>query len=150
MDKNRIIENLQREDLSLASAKSRLLAFVADDFILSMIMFVGFYQDLGAATNMQDLTEILTGLLVYRILLEFFYHTIFVHLYGATPGKMWQKIIVVQADDFFKPALTKALLRSAVRIVSEKLLFYGFIFAFFSPLKQTWHDLASGTIVINA
>ena len=150
MPNKNILNNLQREGLSLASTKSRALSFIVDDLIVSSILVAGFSSHFTGISTLEEALIVSRKLLAFKVILSFFYQFVFIHLYAATPGKIWQKIIVVQEDDFYKPSLARSAIRAATRTVSEIIFFYGFITAFLSPLKKTWHDYAGKTIVINA
>ena len=42
------------------------------------------------------------------------------------------------------------MIRAVMRVVSEILFYFGFVVAFFSPLKLTWHDKFAKTLVVDA
>ena len=47
-------------------------------------------------------------------------------------------------------SLLFSLLRASVRIVSESAFYLGFLWALMNPKKETWHDKAGQTLVVNA
>ncbi len=85
----------------------------------------------------------------YVVLLKIIYQTFFVWQYGATPGKMFLKIQIIDRNIFEKPSFISALNRAVVRIFSEMFFYLGFIWAFLNPLKETWHDKLAKTLVID-
>jgi uncharacterized RDD family membrane protein YckC len=63
---------------------------------------------------------------------------------------MAMKIKVVDHDYFDIPGWSASLIRAIMRVVSEILFYFGFIVAFFSPLRRTWHDKFAKTLVVDA
>jgi len=92
----------------------------------------------------------INSLFPYIVLLKVLYQTFFVWQYGATLGKMAVKIKVVDEKSFDNLNLQYSFLRAVVRIVSESLFYLGFVWGILSPTKQTWHDKAAKSLVINA
>ncbi len=70
-------------------------------------------------------------------------------MYGATVGKILLKIKVVSLDELDNPNLMSSFIRAVVRIISEFLLYLGFLWAFFDKARQAWHDKAAKTVVID-
>jgi uncharacterized RDD family membrane protein YckC len=142
--------DLVRENLSIASNRSRLQAYVIDDILISLLVVVAFWENFAALSqDMSALIQYLNSLFVIIAIMKVSYQTLFLTLYGATLGKMVAKIAVIEVDSFGKPSPITALSRSVVRIVSEMLFYFGFIWVFFNPARQTWHDKAGKTIVID-
>lgn len=74
------------------------------------------------------------GLLVWRL--------------GATPGKMLFKMRVVDAATGKKLGADKAFLRSLYSILSLRVVFLGYIWAWLEKEGRAWHDLIPGTMVV--
>ncbi|MEN2982883.1 MAG: RDD family protein [Thermus sp.] len=76
------------------------------------------------------------------------YYTAFTALYGATPGKMLLGLRVVRTDG--QPMdWTTALMREVVgKTLSTLPLLLGYLWAFFHPRRQAWHDLIADTLVV--
>ncbi len=87
------------------------------------------------------------------ISLRIIYQTFFVWQYGMTIGKMLSHIRVVELNDesksITKPTFKSAILRSTFRVVSDTILYLGYLVAHFSPLNQTLHDKLANTIVVD-
>jgi len=66
---------------------------------------------------------------------------------GQTPGKMLMNIKIVRSDNT-RIKISQALLRYLGYIVSAAVLFIGFIWVAFDPLKQGFHDKMAETFVV--
>lgn len=91
--------------------------------------------------------------LIFNYTLLFIIPIIFVitcwYIWGATPGKMLGKSIVIDLKTNKKPKLGKLILRYFSYTVSSLLFFIGFILSAFDSKKQGWHDKIAGTAVVN-
>ncbi len=143
-------ERLYKEGLELASIKSRMLAYVIDDILITLIILAIFWNDIAMSDTYEQAINIVNSALLEIVLLRILYQALFVSIYGATLGKMALKIRVVVLDMLDTPSVTQSVLRSVVRAANEILLYVGFIFGIFDPNKQTMHDKFSNTIVVNA
>lgn len=141
--------NLAREGLSIASSAKRIKAYVIDELLISLIIFVSFWGKFANEEDIIVIMETINSLFLVIIALKIAYHTMFVYMYGATIGKIATKTILVSYDDFSKPSFMAAFMRSVIRIFSEMLFYFGFIWAFFNDERQTWHDKSAKTIVID-
>ncbi len=142
---------MNTDNLELASTRSRLLAFVIDDFLITFIIIAMYWNQIAASGN--DLVSVLIVMneFVWQILvLKFIYQSFFVWYYGATVGKIITKIRVIDFNHLGRVSLATSITRSILRIISEMFFYVGFIFAFFSEGRQTFHDKISKTLVINA
>jgi uncharacterized RDD family membrane protein YckC len=86
----------------------------------------------------------------YIVLMKVIYQAFFVWMYGATIGKIAMKIRIISTIDGQKPTMLSSFVRSNIRIISEAVFFVGFLWALKNFKKQTWEDIAAGTLVINA
>lgn len=145
-----IMDILDREGLRIATDERRILAFVVDEIIISLIIFVGFYEQI--ATLNGDMTKIqglLTSAFFYIIILKIAYHSTFTAIYGASVGKILCKIKIIKIDTIDKPSVIEAISRSALRILAEMLLYIPLLIAFADPFRRAMHDLLVKTIVID-
>lgn len=149
MDIEKLENNLVREGLSLAPVSKRLKAFIVDELLISALVLVAFWDSLASASSVTESAQAVNSLFMVIITLKVAYQGIFTFMYGATLGKIWQRIMIVNEDDFYKPNLTISLIRSFTRVFSEWFMYAGFAWAYVSPAKQTWHDKLGKTIVID-
>ena len=122
---NNDIENLQ-----LASTKSRMRAFIIDDLLITFLIVVAMWDtlfswDIPLIAKLGLLSDIGVNILM----LKFIYQTFFIWYYGATPGKIFAKIRVIDYDHFGKVSLLNASLRSFARLLSEFVYYIGFFLA---------------------
>ncbi len=144
-------QNIDVEQLSLASNKARTKAFIIDDLFITFIVMILLWDPMMATNgDMMAMMVIMNQAFLQILVLKFLYQTFFVWYYGATLGKMMAKIKVIDFDHFGKVSLTHSVLRSLGRIVSESILYIGFVFAFYTQSRQTLHDKLGKTLVINA
>ncbi|XPV70077.1 MAG: RDD family protein [Halarcobacter sp.] len=139
------------ENLELAPFRSRIFAFIIDDFLVTFIIIAMYWDNISQSGD--DLISILTVMnaFVYQILLlKFIYQTLFVWYYGATIGKIITKIKVVDFNSLGRVNIFTAMTRSILRLVSEMFFYIGFIFAFLGESRQTFHDKLARTLVVNA
>ncbi|MGE4295730.1 MAG: RDD family protein [Campylobacterales bacterium] len=146
---DRLERDLVREGLTLAEPAKRIKAFILDEVLLSLVIFVAFWDRFAAAQSTTESLEVLNSLVMWVVLIKIAYHTIFIAYYGATLGKLWQRIFVITQDGFAKPPFLAALSRSSMRVVSEWLFYFGFLWAFVNPNRQTWQDKIARTLVVN-
>lgn len=137
-------------NLQLASIPSRLIAFVIDDFIINIIILVIFWDSIVAhSADAQSLVELMNTFVIPILFLKFVYQTFFIWYYGATVGKLVAKIRVIDYNHLGKVTLLSSISRSFGRLISEMFFYIGFIFAFFTEGKQTFHDKTGRTLVVN-
>lgn len=145
---NDILDKLDREGLKIAGIGKRVLAFLVDDFILSLIVFFVFYEQISNAKDRLEMINMLANYSFALVFLQFCYHTLFISFYGATLGKMLCKIAVVDQALFDRPNLAQSALRAVVRQISSSAFFLGFAWALGNDLKKTWQDYVAKTLVI--
>ena len=144
-----LLDRLHLQGLSLASVSKRSFAFLIDDMIVSFLVFVAFYSSFAQAKDMQEIIVVTNNLFFYIVLLKVIYHTFFVWQYGATMGKMIFKIKVVDEKTFLNLDFFHSLIRAIVRVFSEAIFYLGFLWGILNPYRQTWHDKACGSVVID-
>lgn len=139
-------------DLQLATLRSRAMAFVIDDLIVTFIILVIFWENLMLASqNMDAMMQLVkVDLVMPLIFLKVIYQTFFVWYYGATVGKLVTKIRIIDANHWGRVSFFSALLRSVGRIFSEMFFYVGFLIGFFNEGRRTFHDLTGRTLVVNA
>lgn len=143
-------EQLNREDLKLATFNKRAIAFMLDDMIISLIFAVIFWDKLKALVEPDALILFINSLFIYILVVKTVYQSVFIALYGQTLGKMVMKIRVINKEYLDQPSYLEALQRGVVRALSELAFYIGFIWANFTPLRQTWHDKFAKTLVVDA
>ncbi len=143
-------EPMDTNNLELASVPSRLIAFVIDDVLITLLVLAIFWENISASSgDLQVLLVIMNEFLWQVLFLKFIYQTFFVWYYGATVGKIVAKIRVIDYNSFGRVTFMSAVLRSMARILSEMFFYIGFVFAFFNDGKQTFHDKMGRTLVVN-
>ena len=141
---------LYRENLKLASISKRGVAFLIDELLLSLIVTIAIWDRFSNATNIQEVIYATQSIGIYFVLLKIIYHTFFTYKYGASIGKIYMKIKVINANTLEYPSFIFSLNRALVRIISEMFFYLGFLWGVLSPTKQTWHDISANTIVIES
>ena len=141
-------EKLEREGLKVASVTKRAIAMAIDDFLISLIVILAFFDAFSQAKTYEDVMRLTDSLFIFILAAYTLYHWIFVALYGKTIGKFVVKITVIDAKTFDKPSLLKAFIRSAVRNFDEMIFYLGMFYAVVDPLNRAIHDIAGNVIVI--
>ena len=150
--------------LPIASMQKRVGSFVIDDIVIAILLFIIFYTQLNEIVSQlpsvsssesmetikDEMNQFSVNNLFFILMLKVLYHTLFVWQNGMTLGKYFMKIKVVELNTKQRPTFIRALLRALFRIASEVFFYLGFLFAFFSPLKQTLHDRLSDCVVVDA
>jgi len=126
-------ENVER---SVQQLQSRLA--VRDDF--------GALLERAKEGNLEA-QKIASKFILHYAIIKFLYQAIFVYLYGATLGKLAVKIYCVRADGSSMDIATAAI-RAAVRLISEMIFYMGFLVALFTNSRQSLHDMAAKTLVV--
>lgn len=148
---------------SISSTQKRVGSFVIDDIVIAILILVIFYNqlaeivlhlpDLITAESIeifkQEMNQFSVDNLLLIIALKITYHTFFAWHNGMTLGKYFMKIRVEDIATQQTLTFPKALLRATLRIASEVFFYLGFIMAWFMPLKQTFHDKLSQSLVVN-
>ena len=142
---------MNTDDLQLASMKARIIAFIIDDLSITLIVAIMLWETINATGgDFIAVMGIMNAAFFQIVFIKFIYQTFFVWYYGATIGKLIVKIRIIDYDDFGKVTLINSAVRSAGRIVSEMLFYIGFIIAFFTDSRQTFHDKFGKTLVVDA
>ncbi|AXH09799.1 RDD family protein [Malaciobacter halophilus] len=137
-------------NLQLASMRSRALAFVIDDFLITLLVVIVFWDTIAATTDDAAVVLAIMNQFIWPVLfIKFVYHSFFVWYYGATIGKIIVKIKVIDYNHLGRVSLLSSMFRSAGRIISEMFFYIGFLVGFFNDGKQTFHDKIGRTLVVD-
>ncbi len=140
------------KNLQLASMRSRALAYIIDDFLMTLLIMMIFWESIIAVSSDADAMMQLmkVELVMPLIILKIIYQTFFVWYYGATIGKIIVKIRVIDADSWGRISMFSSFLRAVGRIFSEMFFYIGFLVGFFNEGRKTFHDITGKSLVINA
>lgn len=142
---------MNNQDLELASISRRIFAFLIDEILVTVLVYLVFWDSLiASSTNVEDLAVVVAGLLIPVLIIKFLYQTVFIWYYGATVGKIILKIRTIDYNHFGRVSLSNSIIRSAGRIASEYFLYIGYIVALLTEGRQTFHDKIGRTLVVNA
>lgn len=144
-----LMDRLEFEGIKIASMKKRVLAFILDEIIISILFYLIYSDAFEAALDLEQINALIASLLWQVVFLRVLYQGFFTWYFGASLGKMALKIAVVDVKGLYKPSLGASIIRACVRVVSEMCFYLGFVWAFNSPLRQSWEDLAAKTAVID-
>ncbi len=140
-------KNIDINSLALATNRSRAVAFVIDDILITLVAIVVLWDNLAGLQNEAMIVLVQENL--YKIIfIKFVYHALFVWYYGATIGKIIMKIRVIDFKTYKNITLLKSVTRSVGRVISEFYFYIGFTIAFFTASRQTFHDKLSKTLVV--
>ena len=144
-------ENIDTNNLQLASMKSRVKAFVIDDLSITLLVIIILWDQISASNGDLMATMIIMNEAFFQIItLKFIYQTFFIWYYGATIGKLISKIKVIDFNTYGKVTLLNAAIRSFGRIISEAVFYIGFVLAYYGESRQTFHDRFGKTLVVDA
>lgn len=144
-------DNSESQDLQLATFGSRAKAFVIDDLSITLLVLMILWDKISASNGeLITVMEIMNSAFFQIVILKFFYQTFFIWYYGQTLGKFVAKIRVIDYNHFGKVSLVNAMVRSSGRIISEAVFYIGFLIAYYTDSRQTFHDKLGKTLVVNA
>lgn len=141
---------LDREHLELASLKTRLAAFGIDEVLISVLLLIVLWDNITAAKSAEAIIQLTNHFLLEFMAVKIVYQTFFTMQYGATLGKVAMKIRVIEVKTLSNPTFFSAFNRAVFRVISEALMYFGFIWAFLDPYRRSWHDFTAKTMVVNA
>lgn len=142
---------IDTDNLQLASMSSRVKAFVIDDLSITLIVIILLWESVQATNgDFLAIMSLMNAAFLQIVAIKFIYQTFFIWYYGATIGKFVAKIRVIDYDNFGRVSLMNSAVRSAGRIISEMIFYVGFILAYFTESKQTLHDKLGKTLVVDA
>jgi len=132
----------------IASLNKRAISMMIDDFLVSFIVFIAFFDSFKNAKTFQEMELIASEYFLYIFIAYTLYHWIFVALYGKTIGKFLMKISVVDMETLQKPNHLRSFIRSLVRNFDEMFFYVGMFVALFDPYNRALHDIIGKCIVI--
>jgi len=142
------LNNLEMEELRLASIKTRFFAFMIDYFLIFIIIYTIYFNALDGVEDIESMITIITNATINGFIIKFIYESFFVYYYSATIGKILMKIRILHIDSFDDLSLIESIGRSGLKILNEYIFYFGCMFAFIGELKQTLHDRAVKSIVV--
>lgn len=146
--------------IEFAGHGARLLAYIIDSIVLSVIFVVlfviGSIVAYGGATVVGDTVVDVSPEASIAFLLLFGLATIVVLLYfpffwargGQTPGMRPFGLRVVRDADGSRIGWGTALLRLVGLWVAAAVFYIGFIWIFIDKRRRGWRDLIAGTVVV--
>ncbi|MEA2049323.1 MAG: RDD family protein [Campylobacterota bacterium] len=139
------------DNLKLASMRSRIKAFIIDDLSITLIVMVMLWDKISLANgDLMTIMLLMNEAFFQIVVLKFIYQSFFIWYYGATIGKLIAKIKVIDFENYGRVSLMNSILRSFGRILSEAIFYIGFLFAYYTDSRQTFHDKFGKTLVIDA
>lgn len=145
-----LLIRLHHEDITLALNNKRAVAFFIDEILLSFILIIALWDSFTEASSTEEIILLTNSFVLEFMMMKIIYQSFFVMQYGATLGKLAMKIRVIEIKTLNNPNVLVALNRSIIRVISEMLLYLGFLWGILNPARQTWHDLSAKTLVVNA
>lgn len=138
-------------NIQLAPLNKRFLAFLIDDFIVTILIAIIFWDNIAAISHDREAMLYFISKTIFTplVLIKVIYQTFFVWYYEATLGKMALKIKVVNQDGS-RINFQQSFLRASARVVSQMFLYLGFIIGFLNIQRKTLHDFLGRTIVVDA
>ena len=147
---NEEIENiLHREEITLADIKKRSMAFFIDEMLLSFLLIIALWDSFVGAKTIEEIINVTNIFVLEYMAMKIFYQAFFVMQYGASIGKIFMKIRVIEIKTLQNPSVISALNRGIFRVVSEMLFYLGFLWGMMDSSRQTWHDKTARTLVVN-
>jgi len=132
----------------IASLNKRAISMMIDDFLVSFIVFIAFFDSFKNAKTFQEMELIASEYFLYIFIAYTLYHWIFVALYGKTVGKFLMKISVVDMETLQKPNHLRSFIRSLVRNFDEMFFYAGMLVALFDSYNRALHDIIGKCVVI--
>lgn len=143
--------NIDINNLSLASNKKRFYSFAIDDLLITLIaIFLLWTPIKNTSGSYEDIVAIVNAAFIQIVFIKLIYQAFFIWYYGATLGKMVVKIKVIDFNHFGKITFSQSVLRSASRILSESIFYIGYMLSFYTQSRQTLHDKIAKTLVVDA
>lgn len=140
---------LHREQLVIAPVSKRSSAFMIDELLLSTLLIIILWDAFTAAQTIEEVIYLTNQFVLEFMAIKIAYQTFFVYQYGATLGKIVMKIKVLELSSLSSPTLQASFNRAIFRVISEMILYLGFLWGILDPYKRTWHDRTAKTIVVN-
>ena len=134
--------------MQLALNFHRFISFLIDEFLITILFWIIFYDDLREISqNSALISDFVKDKIYYYYALMTMYQIFFIHKYGTTLGKMALKLEII-AENGEKISASQIWLRSFVRLISGNFLYLGFVLALITQKRQTLHEYFPKTIII--
>lgn len=163
-----ILEKLEKEEKTLASFDKRIAAYIIDLFVIwfACSIFLPFVIDKEALLQLTELiydyekidpnslyslaTNSLIKLITFLFIFQTAYYFICFYYCAATIGMYIFKIKTIDNKSFDTPSILSSFFK-AFFITLISWIFQGilFLFALANPLKMTFADMFSNTLVVN-
>lgn len=150
MNEEQILDKLSMEGLKLSPVSKRAFAYIIDEIIISIFIFIIFYEQMISVVDENDIVNLTNTLFGYVIALKIIYHTFFIWQYGSTMGKMLFKVRVVDIGTLDNLTLYKSFSRAMMRVISEGVFYLGYLWGILTQTRQTWHDKFATSLVLDA
>lgn len=144
--------------LYFAPHGARLVAYIVDGLILSLVFIVGAVVSLAPVVVVSDAETIdaesgaavlvTVALILVTTVVGLAYFPWFWARGGSTPGMRLFHLRVVRDRDGGPVFWGSAILRLIGYWVSATVFYIGFVWIFFDDRRRGWHDLIAGTVVI--
>ncbi|WP_415885649.1 RDD family protein [Neptuniibacter sp. QD37_6] len=135
-------------DIKIASPLKRLGAFVYDLMLVAALLMVS--TGVLMTINGGEALDTSPYFAVYQsalFIIVYLFLSFFWMRNGQTLGMLaWR--LRVQTSEGYRLNFTQSLIRYIVGIISLSAFGLGFLWMFINKQKMTWHDLASGTHVV--
>lgn len=135
-------------DIKIASPLKRLGAFVYDLMLVAALLMVS--TGVLMTINGGEALDTSPYFAVYQsalFIIVYLFLSFFWMRNGQTLGMLaWR--LRVQTSEGYRLNFTQSLIRYIVGIISLSAFGVGFLWMFINKQKMTWHDLASGTHVV--
>ena len=143
-----LANRLDRENLKVASITKRAISMFIDDFLVSFLVIVSFFDAFSEAKTFEQIMIITDKVFIYILIAYTLYHWVFVALYGKTIGKMITKIRIIDIKTLDKPNWWFAFIRSVFRNFDEMFFYAGMMVAFFDPYNRALHDIIGRCVIV--
>jgi len=143
-----LANRLDRENLKIASVFKRAIAMTIDDFLVSFLVILSFFDSFSEAKTFEQIMILTDKVFIYILIAYTLYHWIFVAIYGKTIGKIVTKIRVIDTRTLDKPNWYFAFIRSLVRNFDEMFFYAGMMVAFFDPFNRALHDIIGRCVIV--
>jgi len=137
------------QNMQYASIAKRVISFTVDDLLVSFLFIAIYYNQIVSLSSPEIMVAFVQQNAWVLLVLKIIYHTFFIGLNGATVGKYLVKIRAVDEQSGYTISWGRAFIRAVVRTIGEMLFYVTFLFAFFTPKKQTLHDKIVNCVVID-
>ena len=144
----KIEDILTRENLKIASLTKRIISMSIDDFLISFLVFLAFFDSFKNAKTLNEIMILTDKLFLFIFIAYTLYHWVFIAIYGKTIGKMVTKTKVIDIKTLDKPDIFRSLIRSVFRNFDEMFFYAGMMVAIFDPYNRALHDIIGRCIVV--